>query len=88
MARLARLSLREDELQRFAEQLGAILEHAARLGELPLDDVPPMAHPVPLYNVTRDDVPGSCLERDAVLDGAPEVRDGMFLVPPILGEAP
>ncbi|GIU85085.1 MAG: aspartyl/glutamyl-tRNA(Asn/Gln) amidotransferase subunit C [Acidimicrobiales bacterium] len=88
MARLARLALREDESKRFAEQLGAILEHAARLGELPLDDVPPMAHPIPLANVTRDDVPGRCLERESVLQDAPEVRDGMFLVPPILGEAP
>ena len=88
MARLARLDLTEDELERFTGQLGAVLEHAADIAALDIADVPPTAHPLPLVNVLRDDVPVASLDREEVLAQAPAAEDGRFKVPRILGEAP
>ena len=88
VARLARLDVTEDELDRFAGQLGAVLEHAADLAALDTAGVPPTAHPHPLANVLRDDVIRPSLDRDEVLAMAPAAEDGRFRVPRILGEAP
>ena len=88
VARLARLELTDDELERFTEQLGAVLDHAADVEALDVGDVPPTAHPLPLANVFRDDVPRPSLDRDEVLAQAPAAEDGRFRVPPVLGEAP
>lgn len=88
MARLARLDLTDDELERYTEQLGAVLEHAADVEALELADVPPTTHPYPLANVLRDDVVRPGVDRDEVLAQAPAAEDGRFRVPPILGEAP
>ena len=88
VARLARLDVTEDELDRFAVQLAAVLEHAADVASLDTAGVPPTAHPFPLVNVLRDDVPGPSLDRDEVLAMAPAAEDGRFRVPRILGEAP
>jgi aspartyl-tRNA(Asn)/glutamyl-tRNA(Gln) amidotransferase subunit C len=88
VARLARLHLDDEELERFTEQLGAVLEHAADIAALDIADVPPTAHPLPLVNVLRDDEVRPGLDRDEVLAQAPAVEDGRFRVPRILGEAP
>jgi aspartyl-tRNA(Asn)/glutamyl-tRNA(Gln) amidotransferase subunit C len=88
VAALARLALTEPELDRFTEQLGAVLDHAEDVAALDLHDVPPMAHPIPMANVFRDDVVGPCLDRDEVLAAAPAAEDGQFAVPPILGDEP
>jgi aspartyl-tRNA(Asn)/glutamyl-tRNA(Gln) amidotransferase subunit C len=88
VARLARLSLTESELDTYTGQLGAVLDHAADVAALDLDDIPPTAHPLPLVNVLRDDVVGACVDRDEVLGQAPSVEDGRFRVPAILGEEP
>lgn len=86
VARLARLSLTETELERFTHQLGDILGHAADIEALELDDVEPMARPIPLANVFRPDEPGTPLDRAEVLEVAPAVEDDQFRVPPSLGE--
>jgi aspartyl-tRNA(Asn)/glutamyl-tRNA(Gln) amidotransferase subunit C len=88
VARLARLDLTEDEVERFTEQLAAVLEHADDVASLDTAGVPPTAHPLDLVNVLREDVPAPCLDRDEVLSMAPAVEDGRFRVPRILGEAP
>ena len=88
VARLARLDLSAEEIDRFTEQLGAVLEHAADVAALDTTGVPPTAHPLPLVNVLRPDVPGPSLDRDEVLAQAPAAEDGRFRVPRILGEAP
>jgi aspartyl-tRNA(Asn)/glutamyl-tRNA(Gln) amidotransferase subunit C len=88
VARLARLELTHDELERFTHQLADVLAHADDIAALDTAGVPPTAHPLPLRNVLRDDVPAPCLDRDEVLAAAPEVEDHRFRVPPILGEAP
>jgi aspartyl-tRNA(Asn)/glutamyl-tRNA(Gln) amidotransferase subunit C len=88
VARLARLDLTDDELDRFTGQLAAVLEHAGDLAALDTAGVPPTAHPLELVNVLRDDVPRPCLDRDEVLAMAPAAEDGRFRVPKILGDAP
>ena len=55
---------------------------------LDIEGVPPTAHPFPLANVFREDVPRPCLDRDEVLSQAPDVEDDRFRIPRILGEAP
>ena len=88
VARLARLELTDDELDLFTGQLAAVLEHAADVEALDVDDVPPTAHPYELANVLRPDEVRPSLDRDEVLAAAPAVEDGRFKVPPILGEEP
>jgi aspartyl-tRNA(Asn)/glutamyl-tRNA(Gln) amidotransferase subunit C len=88
VARLARLDLTEEERERFAEQLGAVLDHAADVEALDTAGVLPTAHPLPLRNVLREDVPRPCLDRDEVLSQAPDAESNRFRVPRILGEEP
>ena len=87
VAHLARLELTAEELERFTEQLAAVLDHAADVASLDTSDVAPTAHPLPLGNIFREDEPGPALDREEVLAQAPEVEDGRFRVPRIL-EAP
>jgi len=83
VAKLARLTLTADERSALATQLGQILEHAARVGEVAAADVPPTASPIPRVNVLRDDVAEPSLPVDEALRNAPE-RDGdRFRVPRI-----
>ena len=85
VARLARLELTPDEVERATDQLGDMLDHFADIDALDLSDVEPMNQPYPLVNVMRDDVEQPCLDRDEVLAAAPAAEDGRFRVPPILG---
>ena len=83
VAKLARLALTANERAALATQLGQILEHAARVGEVAAADVPPTASPIPRVNVLRDDVAEPSLPVDEALRNAPE-RDGdRFRVPRI-----
>lgn len=84
VARLARIGLNEDELARYGDQLGVILEHAARVQQLPTEGVEPTAHPLPMTNAFRPDVVKPSLDRDVVLAQAPATEDGFIRVPPAL----
>jgi aspartyl-tRNA(Asn)/glutamyl-tRNA(Gln) amidotransferase subunit C len=88
VARLARLEVTDEELDRFTGQLAAVLDHAADIEALDLAGVEPTAHPLPLVNVLREDVARPCLPRAEVLASAPAVEADRFRVPRILGEAP
>ena len=82
LARLARLSLTDEELERLGEQLGAILEAVSKVAELDLDDVPPTAHPLDLVNVWAEDEPRPCLPVEEALANAPDRDGNFFRVPP------
>ena len=88
VAKLARLSLSEAELDEFTAQLGQVLEHANDIAALDLEGVVATAHPFGLINVVREDVLRASLSRDEVLAMAPDAQDGRFAVPRIMGEAP
>ena len=81
MARLARLALSDEEIERMSGELPAILEHVERMNELDLEGVEPTSHVVALENVLRADEPRPSWDRDRVLEGAPEPSDGAFRVP-------
>ena len=82
VAKLARLALSDDEVERFREQLSAILEAVGKVSELDLSGVPPTSHPLDLVNVLAEDEPSPSLPLDEVFANAPE-RDGdAFRVPP------
>jgi aspartyl-tRNA(Asn)/glutamyl-tRNA(Gln) amidotransferase subunit C len=82
VARLANLSLNEDEVARMSEQLSGILRHVDALAGLDLEDVAPTAHALDLENVTRPDRPRPSWVVDDVLAGAPAAQSGAFRVPP------
>jgi len=81
VARLARLALTDEEIERLTEELGAILEAVGVVAELDLADVPPTSHPLDLVNVSAEDVPDDSLPLEAVLANAPDAEDGLFKVP-------
>ena len=83
VAKLARVELTDDEKSRMRDQLAVILEHAAKVGEVAADDVPPTASPIPQVNVFREDSPEPSLSHDAALTNAPASADERFLVPKI-----
>lgn len=84
VARLARLHLSEDELEGYKAQLGAILDHAARVQSLEGEPEVEASHPLEFENAYREDEIRPSLNRDEVLAQAPEARDGYFVVPPTL----
>jgi aspartyl-tRNA(Asn)/glutamyl-tRNA(Gln) amidotransferase subunit C len=82
VARLARLELRDDEIDRLTIELGAILEAVGKVSDLDLADVPPTSHPLDLVNSWADDEPHDPLLLGEVFANAP-ARDGdLFRVPP------
>ncbi|HEX7059976.1 MAG TPA: Asp-tRNA(Asn)/Glu-tRNA(Gln) amidotransferase subunit GatC [Solirubrobacterales bacterium] len=81
VARLSRLGLDEEEVERMAGELSGILEHVDRIAALDLDDVPPTSHVVDLENVLRPDQPRPSWPREAVLEQAPDPAEGAFRVP-------
>ncbi len=84
VARLARLELTEEELEGYKTQLGAILDHAAKVQSLQGEPVVEASHPLRLENAFRDDLARPSLDRDEVLTQAPEARDGFFVAPPAM----
>jgi aspartyl-tRNA(Asn)/glutamyl-tRNA(Gln) amidotransferase subunit C len=82
VARLARLELTDDEVERFTDQLSAILEAVTKVSELDLSAVEPTAHPLDVVNVWADDEPRPSLAQDEALANAPDREAGFFKVPP------
>jgi aspartyl-tRNA(Asn)/glutamyl-tRNA(Gln) amidotransferase subunit C len=81
VARLARLELTEEEVDRMATELAGVLEHIATISALDLDDVPPTSHVVAVENALREDEPQPSLSREQALASAPAVADDGFAVP-------
>ncbi len=87
VALLARLQLTEDELETMTAQLGQILDYIESLQELQTEDVEPLAHPLELTNVFRDDQVHDTLLREEALRNAPATDGEHFLVPAVLGDS-
>jgi aspartyl-tRNA(Asn)/glutamyl-tRNA(Gln) amidotransferase subunit C len=87
VAKLARLRLSDEDVERMAGELSGILEHVDRIGELDLDEVEPTSHVVELENVLRPDEPRPSWPKDVVLEQAPDPADGAFRVPSPQAEA-
>ena len=81
VARLARLDLSDDEIDRFGEQLNSILEAVGKVAELDLSGVEPTAHPLDLVNVWAEDEPRPSLPVEDALANAPDRAGDFFRVP-------
>jgi aspartyl-tRNA(Asn)/glutamyl-tRNA(Gln) amidotransferase subunit C len=81
VARLARLKLSDEEVERMSGELSGILEHVERISELDLDGVEPTSHVIGLENVLRPDEPRPSWSREQVIERAPDPADGSFRVP-------
>jgi aspartyl-tRNA(Asn)/glutamyl-tRNA(Gln) amidotransferase subunit C len=81
VARLARLELTEEEVERFGSELSKVLDHIEKIGELDLTDVEPTSHVVEIENVLRADEPRPSIPREKALESAPDAALGGFRVP-------
>ncbi|HEY3120954.1 MAG TPA: Asp-tRNA(Asn)/Glu-tRNA(Gln) amidotransferase subunit GatC [Vicinamibacteria bacterium] len=84
VARLAALSLRQEELETFARQLDQVLSHAESIQALDVSQVEPMSHAAHAESL-REDVVKEPLPREEVLRSAPDAADELFRVPRVLG---
>jgi aspartyl-tRNA(Asn)/glutamyl-tRNA(Gln) amidotransferase subunit C len=84
VARLARLALREDELESLTGQMDAILDYVEQLNELDTEDIIPTAHAVPMENAFREDTVKPSLDPEAVMVNAPDAGAGCFRVPKVI----
>lgn len=84
MAKLARLKVASEDLDRYAEQLSSILSHIDKISELDLSRVEPTSHVIGLSNVFREDEPRPSVDHEEALSNGPDVERGAFRVPPIL----
>ncbi|WP_336645431.1 Asp-tRNA(Asn)/Glu-tRNA(Gln) amidotransferase subunit GatC [Microbacterium sp. USHLN186] len=83
---LARIQLSDDEVSRLTGQLDAIVDNIAKVSQVATPDVPATSHPIAMSNVYRPDEVGQTLNREQVLQNAPDAVDGRFRVTAILGE--
>ncbi len=84
VAGLARLTIADTDVDRFAEQLAGILTYVESLDRVDTTDVPPTANAVETHNAFRADVPHASLDQETALLNAPESEDGCFVVPKII----
>lgn len=84
IANLARLKLSAEEEVRYAEQLSAVLDYAARLNEVDTAHIPPTSSVLPFAAPLREDEPRPSPPRERILSNAPDQEDGLFRVPPVL----
>ena len=85
VAKLARLALPPEKLAKFAGQLAGILHYIDKMAEVDTTGVEPMAQPLPVANVLREDVVGPALPLEKVLQNAPETDGPFFKVPKVIG---
>jgi aspartyl-tRNA(Asn)/glutamyl-tRNA(Gln) amidotransferase subunit C len=81
VARLARLELSDDEVERMSVELSKVLDHIEKIGELDLEGVPPTSHVIDVVNALRADEPEPSLPREVILAAAPEPLNDGFGVP-------
>jgi aspartyl-tRNA(Asn)/glutamyl-tRNA(Gln) amidotransferase subunit C len=81
VAKLGRLKLTDEEVEKMASELSGILEHVEHINELDLEDVEPTSHVVAIENVLRPDKPRPSWSREEVLERAPDPAGGSFRVP-------
>ena len=85
VADLARLDLDEASIEKFAGQIGNILEYVDKLNEVDTEGIRPTSHAISLTNAFRDDEQRQSLDRERALSNAPDKEDGSFVVPKVVG---
>ena len=87
VAKLARLDLTDEEVATFQPRLEAILHHAEALSKLDVTGIEPTAHPAPVFDRMRPDMPHDSLPPAAVLQNAPDQAQGQIRVPKVVVDA-
>ena len=85
MADLSRLDVDTELIDKFAEQLGTILEYVDTLKRVDTTGVMPTSHAISITNAFREDDEQHSFNRDAALENAPDKEDGSFIVPKVVG---
>lgn len=85
IAKLARLTLTDEEKALYGEQLSAILEHFAALAKVNTDHIPPLASVLAAQTGLREDKAHQELDTESLLANAPQAEDDQFRVPPVQG---
>jgi aspartyl-tRNA(Asn)/glutamyl-tRNA(Gln) amidotransferase subunit C len=86
VARLARVGLTDDDVEKFRHQLSDILEHFDALKRINTDNVPPTMHTLPLEGIVAADAPAPSLSQQDALANAPSEQDGFLRVRAVLEE--
>lgn len=84
IARLARIALSDDDVQRFTAQLSGILDHFEALAAVDTEGLEPTAHPLPLSNIMREDEVKPSLPQSEAIANAPLTEDGYIRVRAVL----
>ncbi len=84
IAHLARLSINEDNVQTYADNLSGILDLVAQMDAVNTDDIEPMAHPQDAVQRLREDKVTEQVQRDKFQGIAPETEEGLYLVPKVI----
>jgi len=84
IAFLARLSIQEDHVEQYSQDLSSIFGLVEQMNAAATDDIEPMAHPQDTMQRLREDVVTETNQRDKLLSNAPLQEDGLFLVPKVL----
>ncbi len=84
IAKLARVGVTDEDVERLREQLSDILENFEILQQVDTTDIPPTAQPNPLQNVTKDDQVAKSLPPEQVLANAPKKEGEYFRVKAVL----
>lgn len=84
IAFLARLSIKEEHIEQYSEDLSGILDLVEQMNAANVDDIEPMAHPQDAMQRLRDDVVTESNQREKLMSNAPSQQDGLFLVPKVL----
>ena len=85
VAELARINLSDADIDKFADQIGDILDYVDQLKQVPTEGVVGTSHAISLTNAFRDDEVSEPADSDRALDNAPEREDGYFVVPKVIG---
>jgi len=84
VAKLSRLKIEENALQKFSGQLSNILEYASKINELDTDSIPPTSHSIPMKNVFREDAVINSFDRTSIMQNAPIAENGFYKAPKII----
>ena len=81
LARLARLSLQSEEIQKFTKDIGSVIEHVEALKQISVDSIEPLTHVSDQTNIFREDKVANSLPADLALKNAPDTSGQFFRVP-------
>ena len=84
IAKLAKLQIKEDELDQYKQDLSSILEFVEQMNQANVDNIEPMAHPQDMMQPLRLDVVAETNQRDKFQQIAPATQEGLYLVPKVI----